>query len=375
MRFALTGARNDIAGALALASRFTASHGSTPQLNYIRIRASQKDGTSFAEATDQRMSVRTHLWATPDEPEVEALVHPDIVRAIRAMPAGDVTLAKEEDKNELVVSGTGRSRYTVSLGDGAATTAFPGEDGVRWDDIAAVDAADAMRVMAQAARFVAKKDGNPSITGVSLRVADGDLAIDATDGHRLFHDAVALPAAGFPFDEDEVLVPAAMVQELERTFPSGKLRLAATTNLLFARDDAGETLFAARRIGGKFPQLKDIVPTYDQISASVPREDLLDALGRIKGVARGKPVKLEFSGDTLRLSARGETSSAEEYVTLPGVPGEGEMVIAFNIDYLEEGVALFSGDQVKIEMLTALRPARISDGSGRFFLLASVKVT
>jgi DNA polymerase-3 subunit beta len=374
MRFALTGARDDVAGSLALAARFTASHGSTPQLNCIRIRHSVKEGVTHAEATDQRMSVRSHLWVASDEPEVEVLAHTDLVRAVRAMPAGEVTITKEEDGQVLTVSGTGRSKYTVSLGDGAPVSAFPGEEQIDWDQIAEVDAADAMRIMQQAARFASRKDGNPSITGVSLRVVNGELSIDATDGFRLFHDRVALPSAGFPFDEDEVLVPPAMVEELGRTFPSGKLRLAATQNLLFARDDAGETLFAARRIGGKFPSLDEVVPEFDQINVQVPREELAAALKRIGGVAKGKPVKLEFSGDTLRLSARGEATSAEEWVDLGGVAGEGEMVIAFNVDFLEEGVELFSDDSVKLEMLTALRPARLSGDGARFFLLASVKV-
>ena len=58
----LTGSRDDVAGALALAARFTASHKSNPQLNHLRLKVGE-DGVSYVEATDQRVSIRTALYA------------------------------------------------------------------------------------------------------------------------------------------------------------------------------------------------------------------------------------------------------------------------------------------------------------------------
>lgn len=371
MGFTLKGERNDVVGALALASRFVASHKSNPQLSQLRLRR-LSTGESYVEATDQRASIRTALWATGPA-EVDVMVHPDLANAVKAMSAGEVTIAQEDDSKVVTIHGKGKSKYSVATLDEAPVNAFPGEDELSWDDVQPVDASDALEVMEIATRFASKKEDNPSLVGVNLRVtADTELAVEATDGSRLFADRVALPSAGFPFHEDEVLLPPRMIAELGRVFPGGQVLFAATANLFFAKDPAGETLFASRRIGGKFPQVDQIVPQYKR-HLKVPREALSDALDRMRTVVKGKPVQLSFENDQLKLSSRTGTGSAEEWVDLTTEAGDAATSIAFNVDYLAEAISLFKGSDLRFHVETPLRPIKIDDSGVRFVLLAPVK--
>lgn len=365
----LTGTRDDLSTSLSLAARFTASHKSNPQLNHLRIRVGE-DGVSYVEATDQRTSIRTALYAQCAE-EVDILAHPDLAAAVKAMPRGDVTIAQEG--TTLKVSGKGKAEYTVSTLDKEAIDAFPGEGDVAWDDVQAIDASEALTVMEIAGRYASRKEENPSIVGVNLRVADGKLAVESTDGVRLFHDRVALPSPGFPFEEEEVLIPPRMITELNRVFPTGEVAFAATTNLFFARDPNGETLFASRRIGGKFPDVGKLVPTYQEYLA-VPRAELAEALDRMRGVVKAKPVQLRFEQDEVRLHAKTSTGTAIEYVALPNGPASPTEV-AFNVDYLADAISLFGGAELRFHVLTPLRPVKVTDGDSPdlFFLLAPVK--
>lgn len=365
MSWTLTGARDDVAGALALASRFTSSHKSNPQLNHLRLRRTEA-GDCFVEATDQRSSIRTNLYATGTE-EVECLASPDLANAVKAMSSGEVTITK--DGTQLAVSGKGRARYSVGTIDQEPADAFPGEDEVDWSSIVPIDASDALEVMEVAAKYASRKEENPSIVGVNLRVIDQDLAVEATEGTRLFHDRVALPSKGFPFDEDEVLLPPRMIAELNRIFPSGEVAFAATANLFFARDPQGETLFASRRIGGKFPDIDKIVPKYEG-SIELPRAELSEALDRMRTVVKGKPVSLTFEGKELKLEAKAGTGRAEEYVDLPKTVEKAQ--VAFNLDYLAEAVSLFNGE-LRMSIDTPLRPVTLRGDGPRFFLLAPVK--
>lgn len=365
----LTGSRDDIAGALALAARFTASHKSNPQLNHLRLKVGE-DGVSYVEATDQRASIRTALYAQCAE-EVDILAHPDLAAAVKAMPRGEVTIT--QDGTTLKVSGKGKAEYTVSTLDKEAIDAFPGEDDVDWDDVQPIDASDALTVMEVAARYASRKEENPSIVGVNLRVSNGKLAVESTDGVRLFSDRVDLPAPGFPFKEDEVLLPPRMVNELNKVFPTGEVSFAATTNLFFARDPNGETIFASRRIGGKFPDVSKLVPSYQEPLA-VPRAELSETLDRMRGVIKAKPVQLRFEQDELRLHAKTSTGAAIEYIALPNGPAD-PVEVAFNVDYLADAISLFKGTELKFHVLTPLRPVKVTDDASPelFFLLAPVK--
>lgn len=368
MGLTLTGARDDIASALALAGRFTAAHKSTPQLNQLRL--VRKDGACFVEATDQRASLRTTLWAQSAE-DFDVLVHPEIANAVKAMPLGDVTIS--QDGTQLSVSGKGRAKYSVGTSDEEPIVAFPGEDEVDWSATQPIDASEALEIMTVAARYVAKHDSNPSIVGVNLRVdKDTDmLAIEATDGARLFHDKVTLPDPGFPFQEEEVMLPPRMITELGKVFPSGEVSFAATANLFFARDPNGETTFASRRIGGKFPDVSKIVPEYEG-DVVVPRRELADALDRMRSVVKSKPVRLSFKDKELRLLSKTGSGSAEEWVDLSQKVNK-PVEIAFNLDYLADAVSLFSLDELRLLVDTPLRPVQVRDQGERFFLLAPVK--
>ena len=363
----LTGARDDLAAALTLAARFTASHKSNPQLNHLRL-VVNKDG-SFVEATDQRTSIRTALYAQSNE-DMDVLAHPDIANAVKAMPKGDVTITQND--KVLEVSGKGKAKYTVAtLDSDVRADAFPGEDELDWTDVVPIDASEALKLMDSAARYASRKEENPSIVGVNLRVSDQQLAVEATDGARLFHDKVPLPAPGFPFSEDQVMLPPRMVSELNRVFPNGEVAFAAGANLFFARDPNGETLFASRRIGGKFPDIERIVPEYPNGHVTIPRQELADALERMRGVVRGKPVSLNFEGDELKLVSKTGSGSAEEWVALPNKVEK--MSVAFNVDYLAEAISLFEGSELRMFIASPLRPVTVRDLGERFFLLAPVK--
>jgi DNA polymerase-3 subunit beta len=299
---------------------------------------------------------------------MDVLVHPDIAAAVKAMSQGEVMISL--DGTMVTVTGNGKAKYTVATLDKEPVDAFPGEDELDWEGVVPIDATDALKVMEMASQYASRKEENPSIIGVNLRVADGDLAVEATDGARLFHDHVALPSPGFPFQEDEVMLPPRMVADLNRVFPDGEVAFAAGDNLFFARDPGGETLFAARRIGGKFPDISRIVPEYEN-NLVMPRQELADALDRMSGVVRGKPVQLAFEGKELTLSSKTGQGSAEEYVDL--VHEAKETKVAFNLEYLMNGVSLFSGDELTMQVKTPLLPVRLTDTGARFFLMAPVK--
>jgi len=104
---------------------------------------------------------------------------------------------------------------------------------------------------------------------------------------------------------------------------------------------------------------------------------VLDALRRVKLLAReATPIRLALSADGLELSAvTQDVGRAQEDLD---AKYEGtEMVIAFNPDYLADGVEAAGGDEITIETVDALKPAvvRPVGVEGYLYLLMPVRVS
>jgi len=368
MSWTLSGDRDDLIASFEVAERFVGKN----NLTGIHVRKLMDE--QYVEASDQTMSLRTHLWGSFDTDQVDAVLHPKVVKALKALAKGDVTLTKSDDAGSVEVRGSGKSRYEVPVEAREYPQVFPGANKVEWQDVVAVDAKDAIEAMARCGRYVSKKDSNPSITGVNLRVLDGTLMVESTDSQRAYQERVPLPAQGFPFGEAEVILPVRMINELVRLFPSGEVKLTADTHRFFAKDANDATLFMSQRIGGKYPELDKIADEADyKAGFTVDRKEMLDALERIEGMVGSRPVRLEVADGEAVLTSRDEGNSAEEHVAAK--TGSEPVTIGFNVTHLASGFEAFSGDVTTMRYVSPLRPAVLtSDGEKRRFVLIPVRV-
>jgi DNA polymerase-3 subunit beta len=109
----------------------------------------------------------------------------------------------------------------------------------------------------------------------------------------------------------------------------------------------------------------------------VEKELFLDALRRVKLLAReATPVRLALGTEGIELTAiTQDVGQAQEQLD---AKYEGsEMVVAFNPEFLIDGIEATPGDQVLLETLDALKPATIRpmDGSDYLYLLMPVRVS
>jgi DNA polymerase III subunit beta len=111
---------------------------------------------------------------------------------------------------------------------------------------------------------------------------------------------------------------------------------------------------------------------------SVGRGPLLDALRRVKLLAReATPVRLVMKpeGDLELLAVTQDVGQAHDAVeaTFEG----SELTVAFNPDYLLQGLEVCPGDELRIETLDALKPALIKavEGTDFLYLLMPVRVS
>lgn len=358
--------RDVLVEALSTAGRAVSSRGgSLPVLSGIKAELNGDHLSLTGTDLDLTISVTVDVAGEVDGVAVlPARLTGDIVRALEP---GAVGLASTDEDVRITA---GRSEFVVRL--------LPADDFPRLTETAAneltLDAVALGDALRQVVRAASSDDARPILTGV-LMAAEGDgLRLVATDSYRL---AVRdLRGASVLSEGQSVLVPSKALGELARVL-SG----AAPATLRLGERDAsfeiGRTRLTTRLIEGEFPNYRQLIPTQHPNSLTVGREPLLDALRRVRLLAReATPVRIALRPEGIELSAiTQDVGQAHEDVD---AKYEGaEMVIAFNAEYLMDGVDAAEGDEIRLETVDALKPAvlRSAEDEDFLYLLMPVRVS
>ena len=101
-----------------------------------------------------------------------------------------------------------------------------------------------------------------------------------------------------------------------------------------------------RLIEGEFPNYRQLIPSSYPNRLTVGREPLLDAVRRVKLLAReATPVRMALRADGLELTAITQ-DVGQAHEDLDAKYEGAEMVVAFNPEYLIDGVEAIAGDEV-----------------------------
>jgi DNA polymerase-3 subunit beta len=206
----------------------------------------------------------------------------------------------------------------------------------------------------QVVRAASTDEARPILTGVLLASEADGLRLVATDSYRL---AVRdIPGSTVLAADQKVLVPGKALKELERLLTGGD-QLTLRLGERDATFEVGDARLSTRLIEGEFPNYRQLIPSSQPNTLTVAREPLLEAIRRVKILARdATPVRLAMGSDHVRLTAITQDvgNAVEELdASLSGT----EMTVAFNPDYLASGVEAVASDEITLETQDALKPA------------------
>ncbi len=357
--------RDVLADALSTAGRAATTRTATlPILTGVRLALSGDRLT--VTGTDLELTIELDLTVGGEVDGVTVIparLASDIVRSL-----GDPRVEVEAGPDDVSIS-AGRSHFSVRP---LAAEDYPrlAEPSANAVTLPAVQFAEALR---QVVRAASTDDSRPILTGVLLAAEGDGLRLVATDSYRL---AVRdLAGASVLAQDQRVLVPSRALQELQRLLSSDDqvtLRLGERE----ATFEIGVNRLTTRLIEGEFPNYRQLIPNAQPNKLSVSREALLEAIRRVKILAKDStPVRLALRSDGVTLTAITQDvgNAADELdATLVG----SEMTIAFNPDYLAAGVEAAGTEIVSIETLDALRPVVVRgvDLDDFLYLLMPVRV-
>jgi DNA polymerase-3 subunit beta len=356
--------RDVLVEALGIASRAVSGRGGLPGLSGVR--ADLQGDQLRLTGSDLDLTITVSVTVSGDADGVAVIPARLASDIVRALDPGAVKLSAETDELKIEA---GRSEFSIRL---IAGDDFPQITALASDAVA-LDSAVLQDALNQVVRAASSDDSRPILTGVLLAAEAGGLRLVATDSYRLAMRDV--PGASVLADGQSVLIPSRALNELNRILGQGaevQLRLGERE----ASFEVGAVTLITRLIEGDFPNYRGLIPESHPNLLTVNRDELLDALRRVKLLAReATPVRLEMSSDGLELVAvTQDVGTAREQIegTYEGSP----LTVAFNPQYLLEGVEVAVSDQVTLSTIDELKPAlvRIADNDEFLYLLMPVRV-
>jgi DNA polymerase III subunit beta len=344
--------RDALADAVAWTAKSLPSRPSVPVLAGVLLRVA--DNRLQVSGFDYEVSSQVTVDVQADA-DGAALVSgrllAEITKSLRALP---VDVAAVGAHVELTC---GSARFTLPT--------MPVEDYPTLPDMPAtagtVDAGAFAAAVAQVAVAAGRDDTLPVLTGVRLELEGSTLTMLATDRYRL-----AIRELEWRPDTDDAslaaLVPARTLGDTAKALGP----LGGEVTVALSRGGIGEGMigFAAgtrrstsRLLDGEFPKVRALLPDTHNAQARVPVAALQEVVRRVALVAeRATPVRLSFGEEGLVVEAGGsEDARASEAMDCEytGDP----MTIAFNHQYLLDGLAALDGPVAVLSFTEPKKPA------------------
>src|SRR5437868_10879248 len=361
----ITCTKDELAQALGVVSRALSTRTSVQILSGILLEA--RGGELRLAATDMELSLRASLSAQIEGDGSIVLPGKTLVDIARLLPGDEVTI--EHKPAESVVHVTaGTASYTLNTYNPEDFPRLPELEAV---STFAVERAPLLETITRVARAASRDESRPVLTGILVQFTAGSLVMAATDSYRL---AVKQTELEGTVPELEAIVPARALPELARIARSGdEIEVGVHENqVIFATSGVWLT---TRRIDGQLPNYKQLLPEAFEYELTVPRLELLDVVRRASVmIQRSTPLQVRFAEGELTVIARThEVGESTESMPI-GFTGD-TLEMGFNADFLRDGLESLEGDDVRVKLISPLRPAVIQgEGDDFTYLVMPIRL-
>lgn len=354
--------RDVLADAVAWTARALPARPTVPVLAGIRLEAATE---LVLSSFDYDVSSQATVPVTTEEPG-SALVSGRLLAEIsRSLPAKPVHIVAGEGRAVLTCGSSTFTLLTMPEEEYPALPEMPPAAGTIGSDAFAT-------AVAQSATAAGRDDTLPALTGVRIEIDGDTLTMVSTDRYRL----AVRELRWTPEQPDlslAMLVPARALTDTAKSLTSSAqvsiaLALPGTQGAgsgdgMIGFEGAGRRT-TTRLLSGEFPRYQSLLPKTVNAVAELPVSLLTESVRRVALVAeRNTPVRLAFSSGQLVLEAgTGDEAQAEEVIEAD-FSGD-DLSIAFNPQYLLDGLAAVDSDTVRISFTESGKPALLTGKPG-----------
>jgi DNA polymerase-3 subunit beta len=359
--------RDVFADAVAWTARALPARPTVPVLAGMRLHAA--DGELTLSSFDYDVSALAKIPVDTQAPG-SALVSGRLLAEIsRSLPGRPVQISSDGGRAVLSCGSATFNLLTMPDDEYPALPEMPPAAGTVGSDAFAT-------AVGQTAVAAGRDDTLPSLTGVRIEIEGDTLTLISTDRYRLAVRELRWTPAR-PELSTAVLVPAKALTDTARS-----LTTAAEVSIALALpgEDAGAGQHGGgdgmigfeasgrrtttRLLSGEFPRYRTLLPSTVNATAEVSTSLLAESVRRVALVAeRNTAVRLSFTAGHLTLEAgTGDEAQADEVIDA-SFDGD-DLTIAFNPNYLLDGLTAMDSDTTRIAFTEPGKPALLTGKPG-----------
>lgn len=345
--------KEDLYNGIKIVERATSAKALQPVLLNIYI---ETIGTSAIKlvATDLDLTVIAEVDAQVEEEGKITLPSKTLNEIVSKL--GDKLITFEMPEGETSVHITCQNSKFDIIGISAAE--FPPEFSsiqLNDDEGFEVEVRPFAKAVRQAGFAAASYETSNLLSGIVCDISNNVMETASTDGNRLARVREII-------DNKEnlakqLIIPSKTLNEFIKMISfinEDSIKIYTEKSKFIIKTE--KTITISRLLEGQFPQYNKLIPNESPKEALVNVSQLISALERVSIMVNEKTsiVKLEFSHNTLRLTADTPDSGKSEEVLDIDYAYDEELSIAFNYKYVLEALKNIDSTEVKVGLNTPL---------------------
>ncbi|KFI60275.1 DNA polymerase III subunit beta [Bifidobacterium cuniculi] len=324
-----------------------------PILAGIKLEAA--DGALQLSAFTYELSARDHIEAGVDEAGTVVVQGKLLADISKSLPSEKAYLAT--DGSTMTIT-SGKSTFTLQLMPESEYPDLPALPPL----LGQVDAQTFTQAVNQAAVAVSREETRPVLTAVQMRFQGDTVTMSSTDRYRLARSIFQWTPQQADLDA-VALVGGQHLRDISRSIDEHQnvqVYLDTEHPSLIGVENAGR-VSTVQLIDGEFPAVDRLYADSYPIHAVLDKHKLIDAIKRVALVAeRNAPIRMVFAGQEVTLTAGGAADEAAANDVLD-VDLDGEdITVAFNPNYLREGLSAIAEPFIRMKMTTAVKPVEFN---------------
>jgi len=357
--------QSEFLNALVIVQKGITSRSTLPVLSGVYVQA-RGDEVTF-QTTDLELSIQYTTSALVEEEGETVLPGKLIVDIVKNLPDAAVHVESSDDNAIVSCESSSFSIRCLNPAD------FPGFPKVAAEQQITIPFETFSSMARKVCRVVSRDESRMILTGVYIAVEDSTLKMVATDSYRLAMADTPLEGDAPDFN---AVIAGSFVSDLAGLPKTGEdITLAIAENQIIV-SYAG-TVFINRRIEGKYPNYKQLIPSSYETRCVTEKNALSAAVKRASLLERsGSQVRLSINvaSQTIQLTTSQEAGSTQEMVKA-SIEGS-DVEIGFNSHYMNEGLAAMESSQVSLEIQGPLKPGimRGSEEERYLYLVMPVRI-
>jgi DNA polymerase-3 subunit beta len=346
--------RDVMADAVAWASRTLPTKSTQPLLTGMHLVA-DKSGLTLS-GSDADVSARANLNAEVIEAGTVLIPGRLLADITRSLPSAIIDFALIGNRAQITC---GRSSFTIPTMPVAEYPQLPTMPGISGN----VSGTDFANAIAQVAIAASRDETLPAFTGVKIDVEGATITLAATDRYRLAVRELNWSPISTSLST-HALIPAKFLSDSSKSLAhSESISLAfATGNEGLVGIEGSGRQTTSRMLAADFPKYRTLLPTESTTITQLSTSALAESVKRVSLVLeREAPIRITFTNGEATIvggGGSGELAEAKESIECT-LTGE-ELTIAFNHQFLLDGLNAIDSAIAVISMTTAIRPAVMS---------------